>query len=119
MKSYGLTLCLRNDPKKIEEYVEYHRNVWPAVLNQIKAVGITQMEIFLRGTRMFMYVQTTDDFDPARDWPRAGAGEVPEKWNRAMRELQERAPEANEDEWWAFMDEVFDLREQTDRLASG
>ncbi|HUE75550.1 MAG TPA: L-rhamnose mutarotase, partial [Chloroflexota bacterium] len=106
MKSYGLTICLRNDPEKIKQYVEYHAAVWPEVLKGIQAVGIEQMQIFLRGTRMFMYIQTSDDFDPERDWPRAGnASEESREWNRIMGDLQERAPEANEDEWWAFMDE--------------
>ncbi len=29
MKCFALTLCLQDDPEKIETYKEYHRHVWP------------------------------------------------------------------------------------------
>ena len=31
VKAWGLTLLLKNDPKLIEEYKEYHRHCWPEV----------------------------------------------------------------------------------------
>ena len=69
MKYYGLTLCLRDNSETIEQYKEYHRHVWPEVTARLGEVGITQMRIFLLGTRLFMYMETTDDFDPRIDFP--------------------------------------------------
>ncbi len=108
MKSYGLTLCLRDDPAKIETYKEYHRAVWPEVLAGLREAGIRRMQIFLLGRRMFMYVDTEDDFDPARDFARAASSPRAKEWNEFMATLQERAPEAAPDEWWALMEPVFD-----------
>ncbi len=70
MKAYGLTLCLQDDPEKIARYKEYHRAVWPAVLARLRAVGVHEMKIFLRGQRMFMYIETNDVFEPLRDFAR-------------------------------------------------
>ena len=109
MKTYGLTLCLRDDPEKIETYKRYHQNVWPEVVARLREVGVQEMKIFLRGRRMFMYLVTDDAFDPAVDFARINEDPVSAKWNALMATLQERAPEANQDEWWAPMERVFDL----------
>lgn len=109
MKSYGLMLNLRDDPAKIEEYKRQHQNVWPGVLARLREVGVREMKIFLRGRRLFMYIETDDDFDPVRDFPRVNEDPVSAEWNELMAALQERAPEAAPDEWWAPMELVFDL----------
>jgi L-rhamnose mutarotase len=109
VQTFGLTLCLQSDPQKIAEYRRYHQAVWPDVTARLRACGVQRMEIFLRGTRMFMYLVTDDDFDPSRDFARINEDPVSAKWNALMATLQERAPEAGPDEWWAPMERVFDL----------
>jgi L-rhamnose mutarotase len=109
VKAYGLTLCLQDDPEKIAEYKRQHQAVWPGVTARLREVGVHEMRIFLRGTRMFMYIETDDDFDPARDFARINEDPVSAEWNAFMATLQARAPEATPDEWWAPMDLVFDL----------
>jgi len=110
MKHYALTLCLQDDPSKIEAYKEYHRAVWPEVLADLRGGGIREMRIFLRGRRMFMVVETDDDFDPVNGLRDAGSRSPRSReWNQIMATLQERAPEANPDEWWASMELVFDM----------
>ncbi len=101
MKSYGLTLCLQDDPRKIAEYTAYHQAVWPEVTARLREVGVHEMKIFLRGRRMFMYIETDDAFEPARDFPRINEDPKSAEWNALMATLQERAPEAAPDEWWA------------------
>jgi L-rhamnose mutarotase len=110
VKTYGLTLCLRDDPEKIETYRRYHQNVWPEVLADLRAVGIREMQIFLLGRRMFMYLETDDDFDLRRDFPRAQASPRSKEWNQFMATLQERAPEASPEDWWAPMELVFSMQ---------
>ena len=109
MQAYGLTLCLQDDPEKIEAYRAYHQAVWPGVLARLREVGVREMKIFLRGRRMFMYIETDDDFEPRRDFPRINEDPKSAEWNALMATLQERAPEAAPDEWWARMELVFDL----------
>ena len=109
MKTFGLTLNLQNDVDKIAAYKSAHLAVWPAVTDRLRECGIQQMQIFVRGTRMFMYLVTEDDFDPARDFARINEDPASARWNALMADLQARSPEANPDEWWAAMELVFDL----------
>jgi len=60
MQKFGLTLDLKNDPQLIEEYMQYHENVWPEVLLSITESGITNMEIYCWGTRLFMIKMDAD-----------------------------------------------------------
>jgi L-rhamnose mutarotase len=108
MKSYGLMLCLQDDPEKIAAYKRYHEAVWPEVLARIREVGIERMQIFLRGRRLFMYIDTDDAFEPVRDFPRTMETPKAREWNELMATLQQRAPEAHAHEWWALMESVFD-----------
>jgi L-rhamnose mutarotase len=109
MKTFGLTLNLQDDADKIAEYRRYHQAVWPEVTNRLRVCGVQRMQIFLRGTRMFMYLVTDDDFDPKRDFARINEDPTSARWNALMADLQSRSPEASPDEWWASMDLVFDL----------
>ena len=110
MKSLAMTLDLVDDPEVIDKYKAYHREVWPDVISGLRSIGVARMKIFLLGTRMFMYLEVPDDFDLATDFqaytdssPRA------KEWDELMRNFQSRAPEAKEGEWWAGMEEVFDI----------
>jgi L-rhamnose mutarotase len=109
VKHFGLTLNLHDDADKIAAYRRFHQAVWPEVTDRLRACGVEQMQIFLRGARLFMYLVTDDAFDPARDFARINEDPTSARWNALMADLQARAPEANPDEWWAAMDLVFDL----------
>jgi len=109
MKVFGLTLMLRDDPVTIERYKEYHRHVWPEVTARLRQCGIRTMRIFLLQRRMFMYIETDDAFDPATDFARINEDPKSQEWDVLMRSLQELAPEAAPGEWWARMEQVFDL----------
>ena len=112
MKHYALTLNLKDDPQIIARYKEYHANPWPEPLQGLKEVGITGMQIYLLGRRMFMHMTTTDDFEPDRDFARyVEQNPKAAEWDELMRTFQEPVPEAGEGEWWAFMECVFDLHD--------
>lgn len=109
MKTFAMTLNLKDDPKVIEKYVEYHRAVWPEVLESLRGIGISKMKIFLHGRRLFMYLEARDDFDLGRDFPRYMKSQRAGEWDALMRQFQEPVPGAKAGEWWAAMEEVFDL----------
>jgi L-rhamnose mutarotase len=79
------------------------------VLAALRASGISGMQIFLLGRRMFMYMTTTDDYDPQRASAAYLSSPRVQEWEALMRTLQERAPEGRPDEWWAEMELVFDM----------
>jgi L-rhamnose mutarotase len=109
MQSYGLTLLLKDDADVIDRYKRYHREAWPEVIARLKQIGITEMKIFLIGRRLFMYMEAVDGFDPDRDFPKLNELPRYREWDVLMSSMQERVPEAREGEWWAAMEEVFDL----------
>ena len=61
-KRYCLTLDLKNDPDLIAEYKKHHEKIWPEVYESIKASGIVEMEIYLYGNRLFMIMETDENF---------------------------------------------------------
>jgi len=109
MQSYGLTLLLKDDADVIDRYKRYHREAWPEVIARLKEIGITEMKIYLIGRRLFMYMEAIDGFDPDRDFPKLNELPRYREWDVLMSSMQERVPEAREGEWWAAMEEVFDL----------
>ena len=44
---YCLALDLKDDPALIEEYEQYHRNVWPEIVQSIREAGIKDSEIIV------------------------------------------------------------------------
>jgi L-rhamnose mutarotase len=112
MQSYGMTLMLKDDDEIVERYKEYHRKAWPEVVSRLRENGITQMRIYLLGRRMFMYMEAVDGFSPERDFPKLAQDPRYREWDELMRGLQQPAPEARPGEWWALMEEVFDLSRQ-------
>ena len=106
MKSMAMTLNLKDDAEIIERYKEYHRAVWPEVLEGARSQGMTNIKIFLLGRRLFMYFEAPDDFGSIEGYMTSARAK---EWDELMRTFQEPVPEAAEGEWWAEMEEVFDL----------
>lgn len=68
MKRYCQTLDLYDDKELIEAYVAEHAHVWEEVKAGIREVGIVDMQIYIYGNRLFMIMDTTDEFDMERDY---------------------------------------------------
>jgi L-rhamnose mutarotase len=90
-------------PERIEEYVQAHREVWPEMLDALRAAGIRNYTIFRHGNEMFGYYET-DDSDAAARYLAQQA--VVARWQDAMAELLEsRVP----DDGPPALEEVFRL----------
>ncbi|MCA9284066.1 MAG: L-rhamnose mutarotase [Phycisphaerales bacterium] len=109
MRSFAQCLDLVDDPRLIEAYDDLHRRVWPEVVQALRSIGVERMRIFRRGTRLFMYMETTDGFDPARDYQAYADQPRCREWDEQMRRFQRQVPGAPPDSWWAPMALVFDL----------
>lgn len=62
MIRYCLTLDLKDDPMLIAEYEAHHQAVWPEILASITGAGIIGMTIYRHDVRLFMIMETMDDF---------------------------------------------------------
>jgi L-rhamnose mutarotase len=61
---YCLALDLRDDPAVMAEYDRYHREVWPEVLEHLRASGIHDMTIWRRENRLVMLIDADPGFAP-------------------------------------------------------
>ncbi len=70
------------------EYVRRHREVWPQVLADLERAGVEQMNIFMAGRQLFLYMEVDDYADAARI-----LGECPEsvRWEAYMEPIMEDA----------------------------
>jgi len=110
MKRYGQTIRLKDDPEIIRRYVEYHRDAFPEVVRGLKSIGIQRMLIYMLGRQLFMFMETDDDFDLARDFARYEKSHPRiTEWQDLMASFQEPLEERAPGEWWAQMKEVFAL----------
>jgi L-rhamnose mutarotase len=110
MKRYCLALDLKEDPKLIAEYEEYHRKVWPEILQSISAAGIQQMEIYRVNNRLFMIMETNDDFSFERKAAMDAANDKVQEWEKFMWKYQQTLPEGKPGQKWILMEKVFSLK---------
>lgn len=111
MRRYCFALDLKNDPDLIQKYIDHHQNVWPEILESITDAGIIDMQIYHAGNRLFMIMETEDDFNPA-DKARADQ-QNPEvqEWETLMDTYQKRLPFASEGQKWVPMNRIFSLEQ--------
>jgi len=108
-KRYCLALDLKDDAILISEYEEYHRNVWPEILKSIKESGIEQMEIYRTNNRLFMIMETKDDFSFKKKGAMDSANEKVQQWEELMWKYQQALPTAKPGEKWVLMEKIFSL----------
>lgn len=107
---YCLTLDLVNDPELIREYENWHTNVWPEVISNIKVAGIEQMEIYRFQNRLMMIMQVNAEYTHERKQALDLANEKVQEWEALMWKYQQALPGAKPGEKWVIMDKIFDLR---------
>jgi L-rhamnose mutarotase len=109
MKRYCLALDLKNDSALIAEYETHHKNVWPEILASIKEAGIERMEIYRTGNRLFMILETGDDFSFERKAEMDRNNPHVQRWEELMWKYQQALPFAKPGEKWVLMEKIFHL----------
>lgn len=107
MKRYCQTLELVDDPVLIEKYCEVHAHVWPEIIAGQREVGILDMQIYRKGTHLFMICDTIDDFDWERDMLRLSKLPRQAEWEAYVAQFQGCQANARSDEKWQLMERIF------------
>ena len=111
MNRHVLTLDLREDPGVVEAYREHHDRIWPEVVRSLEDAGVRHLDIYLLGRRLVMIVDLEDGLDLRRVFDtHAASGARVAEWERLMKTFQKPAPGARDDQWWAEMEPVYQLR---------
>jgi L-rhamnose mutarotase len=110
-KRYCLTLDLKDDSTLVREYKYWHMNehIWPEIPKGIRRVGIVDMQIYLLGTRLFMIMETTPEFDFDRDMAKLSGLPRQKEWEAFVAKFQQSLPGAGSSEKWKLMDRIFKL----------
>ncbi|MBT5875577.1 MAG: L-rhamnose mutarotase [Candidatus Latescibacteria bacterium] len=103
-KRYGMVLKVK--PEKIDEYKEYHAEIWPGVADMIAACNIRNYSIYLKDDHLFSYFEYVGS-DFKVDMDRMAQDPTTQKWWDVMMPMQEPLTSRKEGEWWADMEEVF------------
>ncbi len=106
---YCLALDLKDDEILIHQYEEYHKNVWPEIIASINEAGITDLEIYRVFNRLFMIMETNEDFSFERKNAMDNANPKVQEWEALMWKYQQALPVAKPGEKWMLMNKIFDL----------
>ena len=111
VKRYVQTMDLKDDPELIAEYRRRHSETesWQEIRDGIREVGILDMQIFIRGTRLVMIVETPLDFDWDTAMARLATLPRQQEWEDYMAIFQDCKPGSTSDEKWQMMDRMFYL----------
>ena len=111
MKKYCLALDLKDDPALIAEYESLHKkeSAWPEITRSISDSGITNMEIYRTGNRLFMVIEADETFSFDRKKAMDVSNEKVQAWEELMWKFQQPLPWANDGEKWIVMDKIFEL----------
>ncbi|NKF24047.1 L-rhamnose mutarotase [Solimonas marina] len=108
-----LVLDLKDDPQLIAEYEAHHQRIWPEITEHLRGHGVTQMQIYRLGTRLFMVMET----DGTRFDAQAFAGAerdnpVVQRWEALMDRFQAPTPWTEPGRKWTPAALIFDLAAQ-------
>lgn len=109
MQRFCLALDLKPDPVLIAEYEDYHRAVWPEILDSIRAAGIERLEIYRVGERLFMLLEADDHFSFEKKAMLDAANPKVQEWETLMWRYQQALPSAKPGEKWVLMERIFEI----------
>lgn len=111
MKRYCLALDLIDEPQLIAEYENWHRaeNGWKEIRESILVSGILDMQIYRTGNRLFMIMETDDQFSFEKKAQMDNENPKVQEWEQLMWKFQQPLPWARPGEKWILLDKIFQL----------
>ena len=106
---YCFALDLKDDPMLIAEYERYHERIRPEIEASIRESGITDMEIYRVGNRLFMIMETDDTFSFEAKAAADTANPKVQEWEDLMWSYQQSLPMAKPGEKWVLMKNMFTM----------
>jgi L-rhamnose mutarotase len=109
MKRYCFALDLINDQRLIKDYIEYHKVVWPEIIESLKESGIVNTEIYHIEDRLFLIMDTNATFSLENKGKMDAENIIVQKWETIMWKYQKALPNAKPGEKWVLMNRIFKL----------
>ena len=109
-QKFCLALDLKDDPNLIEEYKTLHQNIWPEIAESIKSTGISVLDIYCTGNRLFMIIEAGADFSFEKKSKSDAANPNVQEWENLMWKFQQALSWAKPGEKWVLMEKIFELK---------
>ena len=109
MKRFCYTLDLKDDSKLKQEYIKHHSNVWPEIINSLKESGIIKAEIYNIGDRLFLLIDTNDEFTEENKRKLDLKNSIVQKWEALMSNYQKKIEFSKSENKWVRMNKIFEL----------
>lgn len=106
---YCFTCDLKDDTALIAEYEKYHKKIWPEIEKSIKDADIKDMQIYRAGNRMFMIMETGENFSFEKKNQADASNPKVQEWEQLMWKYQQALPFAAPGEKWILMKKIFQL----------
>lgn len=108
-QKFCLALDLKEDETLIQEYKKLHEKVWPEIIDSIKNSGITVLDIYCTGNRLFMIIEADADFTFEKKSAMDENNAKVQEWESLMWKFQQALPWAKSGEKWILMDKIFEI----------
>ena len=111
VRRYVQTMSLRDNPELIALYRKAHSEpeFWPEIKDDIRSVGILEMEIFILGTRLVMIVDMPDALDWDEVMTKLARLPRQAEWEDHVAQFQNCAKGTTSDEKCQMMERIFHL----------
>ena len=105
-------LDLKDDADLIAEYEYWHRpeNVWPEIVDSLRAAGVDDLEIFRAGNRLVLVLEVDENYSAERKAASDAANPRVQAWEALMWKFQQALPFAKPGEKWVAMQPIFSLQ---------
>ena len=91
-------------PERLEEYKRLHREVWPELLDDMRAASIRNYSIFADGPELFGYLEC-DDWNAAQ--AKLAASDANRRWQAWMTEYLETPVDPDGTDGMNLLQQVF------------
>jgi L-rhamnose mutarotase len=108
-KRFCKTLTLKNDPERIKAYKKVHAAIWPEITQGMREVGITDMEIYLSGNKLFMIMETIPVFDHDKAMAELAKKPRQMEWEAYVSKFQNTSADATAGEKWQLMERIYTM----------
>ncbi|MCG2462241.1 L-rhamnose mutarotase [Flavobacteriaceae bacterium F89] len=110
---YVFAVQLVNDPIKIQEYLNYHKKVWPEVEAGFKKAGYENIRMYHFKNYVAMIVQVPKGADLSKmgKTKELNTARVKE-WNTLMATYQKGLPGTNSETTWVAMDKMYEFQKK-------
>lgn len=107
-KRFVWTLLLEEAPELMAEYKRVHSigQAWPEITQNMKQVGVKDMEIYLHGTQAILIMDTKPDFDLEKIGPVWQSLPRENEWQEYVAKFQRTSPESSIQEKWMDMEKI-------------